>query len=129
MLNNQHHSDAGYQYTREAYKLEWTRRHARHEHGMSGVRKCYDNARIESFFCNAQAREAIPHKYDKIEKGGSKENHLEVYSCGGVNTPTLASGVLIVSYNRRRSSTMNPNGYIPAIYRELFEIGLSKPVD
>ena len=43
-----HHSDAGSQYTSEAYKLELARRHA--IQSMSGVGKCYDNARMESFF-------------------------------------------------------------------------------
>ncbi len=47
---------------------------------------------MESFFSNAQEGYAIPHRYDKIEKGRSKENRLEVY----------------VYYNRRRITTMNP---------------------
>ena len=34
---------------------------------------------------------------------------------------------VIVYYNRRRITTMNPKGYPPAIYRELFETGLLKP--
>ena len=43
-----HHSDAGSQYTSEAYKLELARRHVMQS--MSSVGKCYDNARMESLF-------------------------------------------------------------------------------
>ncbi len=43
-----HHSDAVSQCTGEAYKLELARRHA--IQSMSGVGKCYDNARMESLF-------------------------------------------------------------------------------
>ena len=49
-----HHSDAGSQYTSEAYKLELARRHA--IQSMSGVGKCYDNARMEYFFATTRRR-------------------------------------------------------------------------
>ena len=42
------HSDAGSQYTSDAYKLMLGKHHA--VQSMSDVGKCYDNARMESFF-------------------------------------------------------------------------------
>jgi len=42
------HSDSGSQYTSMVYKIELARHHALQS--MSGVGKCSDNARMESFF-------------------------------------------------------------------------------
>ena len=104
-----HHSDAGSQYTSEAYKLELARRHA--IQSMSGVGKCYDNARMESFFATLKKEKLYRIDTTKLKREEVKKIVWR----------------FIVYYNRRRITTMNPKGYPPAIYRELFETGLSKP--
>ena len=91
-----HHSDAGSQYTSTAYKIELARHHA--IQSMSAVGKCYDNARMESFF--------VTLKKEEVKKIVWR---------------------FVVYYNRRRITTINPNGYPPAIYRQMFEAGLVKP--
>ncbi|WP_253677867.1 integrase core domain-containing protein [Treponema sp. OMZ 788] len=97
------------QYTSEAYKLELARRHA--IQSMSGVGKCYDNARMESFFATLKKEKLYRIDTTKLKREEVKKIVWR----------------FIVYYNRRRITTMNPKGYPPAIYRELFETGLSKP--
>ena len=104
-----HHSDAGSQYTSEAYKLELARRHV--IQSMSGVGKCYDNARMESFFATLKKEKLYRIDTTKLKREEVKKIVWR----------------FIVYYNQRRITTMNPKGYPPAIYRELFETGLSKP--
>ncbi|WP_257225363.1 IS3 family transposase [Treponema parvum] len=104
-----HHSDAGSQYTSEAYKSELARRHA--IQSMSGVGKCYDNARMESFFATLKKEKLYRIDTTKLKREEVKKIVWR----------------FIVYYNRRRITTINPKGYPPAIYRELFETALSKP--
>ena len=77
---------------------------------MSGVGKCYDNARMESFF--ATLKKEMLYRIDTT-KGKREEVKKIVWR-------------FIVSYNRRRITTMNPHCYPTAIYRELFAAGLLK---
>ena len=78
---------------------------------MSGVGKCYDNARMESFFATLKREKLYRIDTTKLKREEVKKIVWK----------------FIVYYNRRRITTMNPQGYPPAIYRELFEAGLLKP--
>ena len=51
------HSDRGSQYTSHKFRDELESRSA--IQSMSGTGRCYDNARMESFFCDAEEREAL----------------------------------------------------------------------
>ena len=46
---------------------------------MSGLWENVMIVRGWNIFLRRQEGEAIPHRYDKIEKGRSKENRLEIY--------------------------------------------------
>lgn len=104
-----HHSDAGSQYTSTAYKIELARHHA--IQSMSAVGKCYDNARMESFFATLKKEKLYRIDTTKLKKEEVKKIVWR----------------FVIYYNRRRITTMNPNGYPPAIYRQMFEAGLVKP--
>ena len=104
-----HHSDAGSQYTSTAYKIELARHHA--IQSMSAVGKCYDNARMESFFATLKKEKLYRIDTTKLKKEEVKKIVRR----------------FVIYYNRCRITTMNPNGYPPAIYRQRFEAGLVKP--
>ena len=104
-----HHSDAGSQYTSTAYKIELARHHA--IQSMSAVGKCYDNARMESFFATLKKEKLYRIDTTKLKMEEVKKIVWR----------------FVIYYNRRRITTINPNGYPPAIYRQMFEAGLVKP--
>nr|WP_257225396.1 integrase core domain-containing protein [Treponema parvum] len=79
---------------------------SKHERG-----KCYDNARMESFFATLKKEKLYRIDTTKLKREEVKKIVWR----------------FIVYYNRRRITTINPKGYPPAIYRELFETALSKP--
>jgi transposase InsO family protein len=95
------HSDRGSQYTSKEYRevlgdLEI-------QQSMSGTGKCYDNARMESFFATL-----------KKEKLNKKETHQ--MTMGEVKT--IVFGYIMGYYNRDRIHTSNPEGLSPVQYRE-----------
>ena len=100
------HSDSGSQYTCTAYKIELARYHVLQS--MSGVGKCY---RMESFFATL--------KKEKLYRIDTTKLKIEEVK--------KIVWRFVVYYNRRRITTMNPNGYPPVIYRQRFEAGLVKP--
>lgn len=95
------HSDAGSQYTSEAYKLALGRHHALQS--MSDVGKCYDNARMESFFATL--------KKEKLYRINTKKMTAE-------QVKSVVFRYVMIYYNRKRISTVNPGGLPPSIYRE-----------
>lgn len=95
------HSDAGSQYTSEAYKLALGRHHA--VQSMSDVGKCYDNARMESFFATL--------KKEKLYRINTKKMTAE-------QVKSVVFRYVMAYYNRKRISTVNPGGLPPSIYRE-----------
>ena len=101
------HSDSGSQYTSKAYKIELARHHAL-QSMMTG--KCYNNARMESFFATLKKEKLYCIDTTKLKMEEVKKIVQR----------------FVVYYNRRRITTMNPNGYPPAIYRQMFEAGLVK---
>ena len=101
------HSDSGSQYTSKAYKIELAGHHALQSRMIS---KCYDNARMKSFFAALKKEKRYRIDTTKLKMQEVKKIVWR----------------FVVYYNRRRITTMNPNGYPPAIYRQMFEAGLVK---
>ena len=99
------HSDAGSQYTSEAYKSTIGKYHG--IQSMSDVGKCYDNARMESFFATL--------KKEKLYKIKTEKMTVE-------QVKTAVFRYIMVYYNRKRITTVNPDGLPPSIYRERFEV-------
>lgn len=95
------HSDAGSQYTSEAYRLALGKHHA--VQSMSDVGKCYDNARMESFFATL--------KKEKLYRMNTAKMTAE-------QVKSVVFRYVMIYYNRKRISTVNPGGLPPAVYRE-----------
>ena len=95
------HSDRGSQYTSGAFReklkdLEMLQ-------SMSGTGKCYDNARMESFFATL--------KKEKLYK-------IPMHLMSKETVKTIVFRYVFVYYNRLRIYTRNPGGLPPAVYRE-----------
>jgi transposase InsO family protein len=95
------HSDAGSQYTSVTYKnLIGTYLAVQ---SMSDVAKCYDNARMESWFATL--------KKEKLYTINTEEMTVE-------EVKQIVWRYTFVYYNRQRVTTVNPGGWPPSIYRE-----------
>ena len=70
---------------------------------MSGSSRCYDNARMESFFATL--------KKEKLYRF-----RTERYPMAYVKTVTFS--YITIYYNRQKIYTSNPGGWPPAVYRE-----------
>ena len=99
------HSDAGSQYTSYDYKSTIGKYRA--IQSMSDAGKCYDNARMESFFATL--------KKEKLYKIKTEKMTVE-------EVKTVVFQYVMVYYNRKRITTVNPDGLPPSIYRERFEV-------
>ena len=95
------HSDAGSQYTSDAYKLMLGKHHA--VQSMSGVGKCWDNSRMESWFATL--------KKEKIYQIDTTKLTVE-------EVKTIVWRYTFAYYNTKRITTVNPGGLPPAVYRE-----------
>ena len=96
-----YHSDRGSQFTSHAFRKSLAKHGA--VQSMSGTGRCYDNARMESFFATL--------KKEKLYK-----IRTEHYSMAYIKSVIFR--YIMVYYNRRRIYTTNPGGWPPAIYRE-----------
>lgn len=96
------HSDRGTQYTSHAFRESLARHGA--IQSMSGTGRCYDNARMESFFATL--------KKEKLYR-----IRTERYSMAYVKTVIFR--YIMIYYNRQRIYTSNPGGWPPAVYREM----------
>jgi transposase InsO family protein len=96
------HSDAGSQYTSEQYKKTLGNFHA--VQSMSDVGKCYDNARMESFFATL--------KKEKLYQINTVKMKME-------EVKTIIWRYVMVYYNRQRISTVNEGGLPPTMYRNI----------
>lgn len=94
------HSDRGSQYTSYGFR-ECLARYGAIQ-SMSGTGRCYDNARMESFFATL--------KKEKLYR-----IHTERYPMEYVKTVIFR--YIMVYYNRYRVYTSNPGGLPPAEYR------------
>lgn len=95
------HSDSGSQYTSAAYRLALGKHHA--IQSMSDVGKCYDNARMESFFATL--------KKEKLYRINTTKMTVE-------QVKTVVFRYVMIYYNRKRISTVNSGGLPPSVYRE-----------
>lgn len=95
------HSDRGSQFTSQAFRESLAKRGA--IQSMSGTGRCYDNARMESFFATL--------KKEKLYK-----IRTERYPMAYVKSVIFR--YIMVYYNRKRIYTSNPGGWPPAVYRE-----------
>lgn len=93
------HSDAGSQYTSNAYKDILVKFHA--IQSMSDVGKCYDNARMESFFATL------------------KKEKIYLINTKGMKIEEVEKSILeyISYYNIHRITTTNSLNLPPTIYR------------
>ncbi len=95
------HSDAGSQYTSVQFKKKLEDYRA--VQSMSDVGKCYDNARMESFFATL--------KKEKLYRINTRKMTRE-------QVKTVIWRYVMVYYNRKRISMVNEGGWPPVIYSE-----------
>ena len=95
------HSDCGSQYTRGGYKKMLGQLHA--VQSMSGVGKCWDNARMESWFATL--------KKEKLYQLDTTKLTVE-------EVKTIVWRYTFAYYNTKRVTTVNPNGLPPLVYRK-----------
>ena len=95
------HSDAGSQYTSSEYKKTLGQLHA--VQSMSGVGKCWDNARMESWFATL--------KKEKIYQLDTTKLTVE-------KVKTIVWRYTFAYYNTKRVTTVNPDGLSPLVYRK-----------
>lgn len=95
-----YHSDRGSQFTSQAFRGCLGKRDA--IQSMSGTGRCYDNARMESFFATL--------KKEKLYKINTEHYPM-------ANIKSIIFRYIMVYYNRQRVYTINPGGP-PTIYRE-----------
>ena len=72
---------------------------------MSGTGRCYDNARMESFFATL--------KKEKLYKIKTELLSMETVK-------TIIFRYIEVYYNRNRIYTPNERGYPPLVYRNMY---------
>lgn len=95
------HSDRGSQFTSQAFRESLAKRNA--IQSMSGTGRCYDNARMESFFATLKKEKLYKIKTERYPMAYVK---------------SVIFRYIMVYYNRQRIYTSNPGGWPPAIYRE-----------
>ena len=99
------HSDRGSQYTSSIYRDTLGNYGA--IQSMSGTGRCYDNARMESFFATL--------KKEKLYKIKTEQLPMSVVK-------SIIFRFIEVYYNRRRIYTTNA-GYPPLVFRDMFYRG------
>lgn len=96
------HSDRGSQFTSAAFRQSLACHGA--IQSMSGTGRCYDNARMESFFATL--------KKEKLYRINTKKLPMD-------QVKSIIFRYIMVYYNRQRIYTSNPGGWPPAVYRIL----------
>ena len=95
------HSDRGSQYTSETFRKELS--HRRITQSLSGVARCYDNARMESFF--ATLKKELLYR-------------IPTYRMKKEEVKRIIFKYVFVYYNQIRIYTSNPGGLPPIAYRK-----------
>lgn len=95
------HSDSGSQYTSFEYCKAMGTLHA--VQSMSGIGKCWDNSRMESWFATL--------KKEKIYQLDTTKLTVE-------EVKTIVWRYTFAYYNTKRVTTVNPGGWPPTVYRE-----------
>jgi transposase InsO family protein len=103
------HSDRGSQYTSRKF------REALASHGaiqsMSGTGRCYDNARMESFFATLKKEKLYKIKTEQLPMATVK---------------SIIFRWIFSYYNRKRVYTANEGGYPPCVKRRMYEEALRR---
>ena len=94
------HSDRGSQFTSAAFRACLAKYEA--VQSMSGIGRCYDNARMESFFATL--------KKEKLYRMNTKVLPME-------QVKSIIFRYIMVYYNRQRIYTSNPGGWPPVTFR------------
>jgi putative transposase len=95
------HSDRGSQFTSAAFRKTLAKYEA--VQSMSSTGRCYDNARMESFFAT-------------LKKEKLYQIHTEKMPMSQVKS--IVFRYIMTYYNRERIYTANPGGLAPAMYRQ-----------
>lgn len=95
------HSDRGSQFTSADFRESLARYEA--VQSMSGTGRCYDNARMESFFATL--------KKEKLYKIRTEQMPM-------AQVKTIVFRYIMTYYNRIRVYTSNPGGLPPTVYRQ-----------
>lgn len=95
------HSDSGSQYSSDKYKRTLGHLHA--VQSMSGVGKCWDNSRMESWFATL--------KKEKIYQ-------IDTTKLTAEEVKTIVWRYTFAYYNTKRVTTVNPGGLPPVAYRK-----------
>ena len=103
------HSDRGSQYTSHAYRCALSKEGV--TQSLSGTGKCFDNAKMESFFA-ALKKELL--------------YRLPVYKMSMEEVKRIVFRYIFTYYNRVRIYTSNPEGLPPTAYRQLYYSNCSK---
>lgn len=103
------HSDRGSQYTSETFREELN--HAGVLQSLSGVNRCFDNARMESFF--ATLKKELLYR-------------IPTYKMKMEEVKVIVFRYVFIYYNRIRIYTSNPDGLPPAAYRRRLEQPLAE---
>jgi len=98
------HSDRGTQYTSHKFREVLKSRGA--IQSMSGTGRCYDNARMESFFATL--------KKEKLYKIKTEKLPMETVK-------SIIFRWIFTYYNRKRVYTTNEGGYPPSVKRRMHE--------
>ncbi|MGL4484208.1 MAG: IS3 family transposase, partial [Anaerovoracaceae bacterium] len=98
------HSDRGSQYSSELFRETLTKHKA--VQSMSGAGRCYDNARMESFFATL--------KKEKLYRIKTEQLTME-------EVKTITFRYIMVYYNRQRICTTNIEGWPPETYRKMYK--------
>lgn len=96
------HSDRGSQFTSTAFRNALARHGA--VQSMSGTGRCYDNARMESFFATL--------KKEKLYKIRTEQMPI-------AQIKSIVFRYIMTYYNRIRVYTSNPGGLPPVMYRQV----------
>ena len=103
------HSDRGSQYTSETFREELN--NAGVLQSLSGVNRCFDNARMESFF--ATLKKELLYR-------------IPTYKMKMEEVKVIVFRYVFIYYNRIRIYTSNPDGLPPAAYRRRLEQPLAE---
>lgn len=95
------HSDRGSQFTSAEFRKTLARYDA--VQSMSGTGRCYDNARMESFFATLKKEKLYRLPTDKLPMSQVK---------------SIVFRYIMTYYNRERIYTANPGGLAPVMYRQ-----------
>ena len=95
------HSDRGSQFTSSSFRKVLAQCGA--VQSMSGTGRCYDNARMESFFATL--------KKEKLYRIRTEQMPM-------AQVKSIVFRYIMTYYNRQRIYTANPGGLPPAMYRQ-----------